>query len=149
MADPGAFGVYQWAQKVPLVDQWPQVRGQRQFRLAYLAYWVEKSESDPWTFHQLQELLGSMIDAGERVPAALQSWANEVASGRRREPRRTGPKGDRTKDCWIAAGVHILSKCGMSQREVKRQMGRVLSKSEEAIESARRRGLAVCQLAPK
>ncbi len=152
MADPGAFGVYQWVQKVPLADQWQhmQVGGNRKYRKLYLGYWIEKAEADPWTYSQLRELLGSLMDSGERIPGALQSWANAVAVRRAREPRRTGPKSDRRKDAWVYFGVRLVSEMHhVSEREAKRRIGRLLHLSEDGVESARRRGLAVCQLAPK
>ena len=147
MVDPGAVARCDWPDKIPLADQWrgevsPQTEAlfpDRRNKL--LAFWIEKSETDDWTFDQLCDLIGAVIiDAGEEVPA-LNQWALEVAARRRKLPTRTGPKGDRVRDFDIAAIVEILSECGMSKRAAKRTLADVYHKSEEAIESARARGL--------
>lgn len=146
MIDPGATVRWDWGEKVPLADQWRHKVGRRD---KMLAYWIEMSATDEWTFAQLQALLADFLDAGEPVPTTLQAWANDVAIGRRRGPSRRGPKGDRTRDARIAAAVHILSEAGMSERAAKRLLSGALHKSEEAIESARARGRRVGKLIPK
>ena len=148
MADPGATVRWDWGEMVPLTDQWqcevsPQTEAlfpDRRDRM--LAYWLEQSETDPWTFDELGELLGAMMDAGESVPPALDQWAREVAARWRNRPTRTGPKGDRTRDFRIAGMVHALSSA-MSGRAAKRLIGESLHMSEEAVEGARARGRRV------
>ena len=145
MTDPGATLRWDWGEKVPLVDQWRHKVGALTEELfpdrrdEMLAYWIEMSETDEWTFEQLQALLADILDADEPVPTALQAWGNGVATGLRQSPSRRGPKGDRTRDARIAAFVHILSEAGVSQRATKRVLAQALGKSEEAIESARAR----------
>ncbi len=154
MANPGAVARCDWGENFPLTDQWrrevsPQTEAlfpDRRDKL--LAFWIEKSETDDWTFDQLGDLVGAMIDAGEDVPA-LDRWAREVAARRRKRPTRTGPKGDRTRDFHIAALVEILSRSGMSQRAAKRLLKDTFHMSEEAVESARARGRRVWRLKPK
>ena len=151
MVDPGAVARCDWADKIPLADQWrrevsPQTEAlfpDRRNKL--LAFWIEKSETDDWTFDQLSDLVRAMIDAGEEVPALLNQWALEVAARWRKLQTRTGPKGDRVRDFEIAVMVELLSEWGsMSKRAAKRMLAGELHKSEEAIESARARGLRVC-----
>ena len=139
MADPGGFARYLWEEKMPLPDAWAQ--HSPSFHDRILAYWIEKSESDEWTFDQLRNLLGNMMDTDEPVLPPLQRWAYEVAAGRRKCPTRRGPKGDRTRDAHIAARVYILRK-GMSQRAAERLLADELNMSPEAVASARRRGNA-------
>ena len=140
MVDPGAVASCAWADMVPFTDRWP---GNPDSRDRTLAYWIEKSESDEWSFTQLQQLLGQIVDTGGDIPDALQRWANEVASNRRKLQKRTGPKGNRTRDAWIAAFVDIATEAGLSQRAAAQYIGRVLGMSAEAVVSARRRGLRV------
>ena len=148
MANPGAVARYDWGEKFQLTDQWrcdvsPQTEAlfpDRRDKL--LAFWIERSETDDWTFEQLRELLGAMMNAGESVPPALDQWAREVAARRRKRPTRTGPKGDRTRDFRIAGMVHALSSA-MSGRAAKRLIGESLHMSEEAVEGARVRGRRV------
>ena len=147
MANPGATVRWDWGEMVPLTDQWrcevsPQTEARfpdRRDRM--LAYWIENSQTDQWTFDQLGVLLDSMIGT-ETIPPALGLWAYEVAARRRKRPTRPGPKGDRTRDCRIAGIVHFLSGA-MSGRAAKRLIGKALHMSEEAVESARARGRRV------
>ena len=148
VVDPGAVARNEWGLKVPLVDQWQREVSPHtetlfpDRRVKLLAYWLEQSETDEWTFDQLGELVGALMDAGEAVPA-LDQWAREVAARRRTRPKRRGPKGDRTRDFTVAALVHTLSRAGMSGRTAKRLLANTLHQSEEAIESARARGRRV------
>ena len=132
MDNPGGWAKFLWGEKVPL-DSGASA--------TVLAYWIEKSESDPWTFDDLTHWLGVFVDNGKHPPPALGQWACEVAAKRRTRPARTGPQSDRTGDARIAVAVAILEDGGMKQKLAIDHIGRMLNKSPEGIKSARRRGL--------
>ena len=74
------------------VDHWDKDERERVLR-----FWLRAAREDEWTFQELRRFIG-MDDRRGPAPAraTLQSWANEVAAGRRvfEPPRRTGPKTD-------------------------------------------------------
>ena len=134
MADASARVRFLWGEQFPLTPD---------NSASALAFWINKSATDPWTFGDLKRLLGQLMDDGLAIPPALDAWAREVAAGRREAPRRTGPKGDRTRDFRIAGVVAMLQDFGMSQRAAVQFVARTTGKSAQAVHSARRRGLGV------
>ena len=104
-----------------------------------LAFWIEKSKSDEWTFDDLGRVLGAMLDDGLTPPRPLALWACEVAAKRRARPTRTGPKSDPKKDAIIGAFTELLlatDKAITSERAAIRKVGAVLGKSPEGVKSA-------------
>ena len=106
-----------------------------------LAFWIEKSSIDNWTFDDLERLVGELIDdADAPIPPALNQWALECAAGRRARPNRRGPKPNRRRDIAIMLCVEIaLGHFGDSQSAAFRRIGSGLNMSAKAVESARRR----------
>ena len=90
-----------WAVRIPLSRIAPTRRDRREGDAA-LAYWLEKAETDPWAFEDLQAFAGALLDAGEPFPPVLDAWAREVAAGRLAKPARTGPRRDPLRDLAIA-----------------------------------------------
>ena len=102
-----------------------------------LAFWIEKSNSDEWSFDDLGRLLGTMLDDGLTPAPALALWAYEVAAKRRARPTRTGPKSNPRKDIYIATfSALIQSTSGMSERAANRRVGAKLNMSPEGVRSA-------------
>lgn len=135
--DPGAFALWEWFETTPLSRTWSQCSKQNQERL--MRFWLRASEEDPWTFEQLGLLLRNLLEASETIPRTLRRWGLEVAAGLREAPRRTGPKGNRTRNARIAATLHLLTKFfGISRREAAKKVGAAINLSPEAVESARR-----------
>ena len=85
MVDPGAFVRFEWGEKVPLRETWTGCSEGKnvQLRGPALAYWIEKSETDKWTFDQLIDQLDALLDSG-RVPTALERWRLEFIAGKTR-----------------------------------------------------------------
>ena len=111
-----------------------------------LAYWIEQSSSDEWSFDDLERLIGVFLDDGRELrdfPPALARWATEVAGRRRTRPNRPGPKTDPKRDVAITILVDYLVGEGHSQREAMRLLGDGLSLSPKTIESCRRRTFAL------
>ena len=116
-----------------------------------LAYWIEQSGRDPWTYDDLQRLIGELLDTGRDPPPPLEHWAREVAAGRRNRPNRSGPKSDSRRDLIIRVLVEMMSgeeafdgQFGfrkMTQKQAFKLIADALHKSPEAIAGARRRGL--------
>ena len=80
-----------------------------------------------------------MIDEGRPLPVPLQSWANEVAAGRRFEPRR-GPKTDYRRDYEMLVGSVIgMEWFGWSGRRASRELGKLYHCSPEAARDAVKR----------
>ena len=136
--DPGTVALWEWFETIPLSNTWSQCSASNQERL--LTFWLLASEDDPWTFEQLKLLLGELLEASGTIPSILCRWGLEVAVGLRAAPRRTGPKGDRTRDARIAAILHCYTKfAGISRVKAAKRVGAAISLSPEAVESARRR----------
>ena len=132
MAEPGAWVKRGWALRTPLEPV---------ASAGALAYWIEKSTGDPWTFDDLLRLIGGALDEQRDLPTALERWAFEVATGRRARPIKRGPPSNHWNDAVVWAFVELLSGEGgsMSQAEAFRQVGDVIHRSPEAVASARRR----------
>ena len=133
-----------WGEMAPLPEVWAHDYrpGSRNFggRDRVLAYWLRMAESDPWTFDQVGDLLGAMLDSGEDVPPCLDTWAREVASRRRSRPRPKGRRRtDRADDSHVALQVRALAMMTGSRREACRIVGGWLAMSPENVESAWRR----------
>ena len=130
---------------MPLPEAWAREyapgTGNFAWRDRVLAYWIEMSERDPWTFDDVGDLLAAMLDSGEDVPPRLDAWAREVASRRRSRPTPSGRRrADRSEDARIVLLLVMYTRLfGDSRREACRIIGRGLHKSPEAIESAWRR----------
>ena len=139
MADfPGWLAVRSWKRRESMTDTWALTPPDQRDRV--LAFWIRASESDEWTFEQLRALFGELMDASE-VPGALQAWANELASSRRRPPTRRGPKGDPRDDLRTMVDVMLRSELGgVSRRQAYREVAEETNRSPEAVESAARRG---------
>ena len=124
----------------PLPDMWRDLS--EAGRVKALPYWINKAEHDPWAFRQLGDLAAVILDAGDRLPAPLSAFATEVLRGARERPKRW--RSDPSRDARIAGMVLAMHDLGgMSQRQACRIVGEALRMSPEAVESARRRGLAV------
>ena len=130
MDNHGGWAKFLWIEKRPLdCRASPKV----------LAYWIEKSESDPWTFDDLSHLVGAFLDSGDQIPTALEKWASEVAAKRRTRPARTGPTSDRTSDVRIALTALVCKKLfGMTQESVNKLRRPV--RSLDSFKGALRRG---------
>ena len=140
-ADYSGYTRYLWGLKVPLPKAWADYSTGTNilYRDRALAYWIDMSRDDPWTFDQLGDLVGALMDVGESVPA-LDQWAREVASRRVERPNPKGRKRvDRSEDARIVFAIVGLTLFGKSRREACRIIGEVLHKSPEAVESAWRR----------
>lgn len=135
---PGWLAVRAWKLREPLTSQWKLTEPDQRDRV--LAFWIRASESDKWTFEQLQDLLNSVMDANE-IPDALQAWANEVTARRRKIPTRRGPKSDPRGDFKTMVDA-ILRKAlrGTSLRRAYHEIAKKANRSPEAVESAVRRG---------
>ena len=124
-----------WVLRLPLA---PDAGG------AVLAFWIEKSKSDEWTFDDLGRALGAIIDDGLTPPPALALWACEVAAKRRARPTRTGPKSDPKKDAILATFTALLqAKDATSERAAVRKVGGLPGMSAEGVRSAGRRAWRV------
>lgn len=137
------YARYLWGEMVPLPEAWECHSSGTNvlYRDRALAYWIEMSQCDPWTFDQLRDLLDSVMNSGETVPPALDCWAREFAAGRLRRPRLRGRKRvNRYEDAQIVLlVVFLVELLGKSRREACRILGEGLNKSPETIESAWRR----------
>ena len=133
LAPRGAL--HAWQSRQSLVSVWRSTADTD----AALRFWLRAAEHDDWTFRQLQKLLGAILDEGQPVPASLQAWANEVAAGRRDEPKRTGPKTDHRRNYQMLVGVAILEWSGLSERRTYRELGKLYHCSPEAARDAVKR----------
>ena len=106
-----------------------------------LRFWLRASCEDVWTFRELRALLGCMLDEGRPVPATLQTWANEVAAGRRFEPEKVrGPKPDIRRDYEMLIGAVIGTEwTGWSWRRAYRELGKLYHCSPAAARDAVKR----------
>ena len=135
------YARYLWGEKVPLPEAWASYSTGTNilYRDQALAYWIEMSRDDLWTFDQLGYLVGVVMDASESVPM-LDQWARDVASLRLPRPKPQGRKRvDRSEDALIVDAIAVFTLFGNSRREACRIIGEVLHKSPEAVESAWRR----------
>ena len=135
---PGWLVCRAWMLREPLTTQWALIEPDERDHV--LAFWIRASESDAWTFDQLGDLVGTVMNAGEEIPT-LDQWAREVASRRRCTPTRRGPKGDRRTDFRTMLDVALRTEFfGMSKRAAYREIGAETNRSPEAVESASKRG---------
>ena len=77
---PGGLACRDWYLRIPLTEQWTETSAD--FRECVLAFWIRASESDAWTYSQLQVLMQNFLDTNEDSPSALQTWANNIAADR-------------------------------------------------------------------
>lgn len=105
-----SFGLYD------LPGAWDWLERENVKALATLAqqYWLvkylEASPTESWAWEGLQRLLRTLLDRGEPIPGPLQSWALDVASGRRKPPHRgKGPprKDDRDQRLYVALRMFV------------------------------------------
>ena len=120
---PGGWACFQWYERWPLPEQW--VNTSSDFQERVLAFWIRASESDEWTFSQLNDLLAILHDSeSEEIPPALNTWGIEVALGRRKVPlgRPTDPVGD----ARTATVEHFLTEFfGFSKRRAHQEIAKI------------------------
>ena len=115
---PSGWERRNWALRESLPDQWAETPPRKRDRV--LAYWLRASETDEWTFDQLRDLVGALLDAGKTMPA-LDQWAREFAAGRREKPIRPGRKSDPTSDHLTMAEIEVRKAVrGESDRAAQR-----------------------------
>ena len=119
---PGGWALRCWYWRKPLPEQWAQTPDA--FRDRVLKFWVEASESDPWTFDGLRKLLRDMIDRDDEIPPALTRWGLEVAAKRRR--KRPGRKRDPQGDLRVLMAVVFAKEfLGWSERRACREIAKM------------------------
>ena len=130
---------WDYGERRPLAETWADASAAARARA--LPYWLRKAERDPWAFRELLALAATLEESGTDKPEALRAFMLVYLRGEREPPK--GWKSNPTRDARIAAGVHILTECGLSRRAACRLMAEELTLSPEAVESARRRGESV------
>ena len=96
---PGTRAFVNWKARSPFVKQWSLMSDGS--RAQVLDFWIRAPEFDEWTFGQLQELLGSLLEVDD-IPPALERWSLEYSARRRKVPVRRGRKGHPSEDFLMA-----------------------------------------------
>ena len=136
---PGPAVCRAWKLREPLADQWKRYNVETRDRA--LVFWIKAAQVDEWTYAQLGDLVGTLIDCSKEPPKSLERWAFEVAARHLRPPTRRGPKGDVRQDFLTMVEAVIRQVIGgQSARRAYAEMGEEQCRSPKTIEAAVRRG---------
>ena len=127
-----------WKQRKPLIETWRALAdGERD---TALAFWLEASNVDKWTFDELKTLLRECRAAG-RVPPILADWGLAVAAEQTYPPIRPGRQTNYAEDLHVMmAVVFRQARLGETVHAACQAVAETTNRSYEGVRAAYKRG---------
>ena len=94
----------------------------------------------PWAWEGLRRLLETLRERRELIPDILESWAYDVAAGRRRIPGQgRGRKENAERNARIIHSLRVLATQGFTREAAMDEIAEALSCDVETVRSAIRK----------